>query len=587
MQSMNFFRRGKNPGVSKLLTSLLLTALGLTASTGSFSGQATLDLVLEGGTVVDGTGAPAQRIDVGIANGRVVTLGDLGSATADRRINVGGRVVAPGFIDVHTHADRAFSDPEEAALEGYLRQGVTTMVLGGDGYLGLDRMRTYRDQAARGEIGMNFLAFIGHNAVREAVMGMAQRAPTPQELDAMKAQVRAAMEYGAAGLSSGLMYLPGQYATTEEVIALAKVTAPFGGVYDSHVRDPANDLLASHRECLDIAAAAGVHAHPGHIKAVGGKNFGLGPDLVDLIQSRIDGGQDITVDVYPYDGAATAPVLHILYPGSDPAGEALMSRITMLLTGKNVPVVMLEEVLTDLREYWRSNTHKPEILQSAQKRTETPPPGLFSWIHTVGYTSLRIVVSENPALEGRMVTDVANELGITPFELLRRMVVEEGTSAMVTLGAIQEEDLRVLLTQPWTMVASDGEELAPSHPRGRGTFTRVLGRYVREWGVLTLEEGVHKISGLPARYLGLKNRGVLLEGAVADITVFNPDTIIDEATWSEPTLLATGVDYVFIGGKPAIDAGELKPTRLGRFVTHRKNAADDRLRLPATIESKR
>lgn len=573
---MSVFRRVKNPGVGGLLTSLFVAALGLTASTGCYSGQATLDLVLEGGTVVDGTGAAAQHIDVGITNGRVVTLGDLSSATADRRIDVQGRVVAPGFIDVHTHADRAFSDPEESALEGYLRQGVTTMVLGGDGYLGLDRLLEYRRKAARGEIGINFLALIGHNAVREAAMGMAQRAPIPQELDAMKAHVRTAMRVGTVGLSSGLMYLPGQYATTEEVVALAKVIAPFGGVYDSHVRDPANDLLASHRECLDIAAAAGVHAHPGHIKAVGGKNFGLGPDLVDMIQTRIDGGQDITVDVYPYDGAATAPVLYILYPGSDPEGQALMSRITVLLTGKNVPAAMLEGVLMDLREYWRSNADKPEILQSAQNRTETPPPGLFSWINTVGYTSLRIVVSENEAFEGRMVTDLAKELDITPFELLRRLVVEEGTTAMVTLGAIQEEDVRVLLKQPWTMVASDGEELAPSHPRGRGTFARVLGRYVREWGVLTLEEGIHKISGLPARYLGLTDRGVLREGAVADITVFNPNTILDEATWAEPTLLATGIDYVFIGGELAIDAGELKPTRLGRFIPHQHNTTDDR-----------
>jgi N-acyl-D-aspartate/D-glutamate deacylase len=526
----------------------------------------TFDLLLEGGTVVDGTGAPRRVADVGIIASHIAAIGDLAGAAAARRIDVSGRIVAPGFIDVHSHADRAFDDPEAAAVEGFLRQGVTTVVLGVDGAMSLPRLREISERGENGEIGVNFLSYIGHNSVRRQVMGMAQRPPTGEELNRMRASVRDAMTLGTAGLSTGLMYLPGQFATTEEIVELARVIAPFDGRYDSHVRDPANALLASHRECLAIAAEAGVHAHPAHIKAVGASNFGKGPAMVTMIQSRIDAGEEITVDLYPYDGAATAPVATLLYPGDDPRGEALMIRIAPLLTGKSVSAEAVAGLLAELRAYWKDNAGNDSVLAAARARTETPPPGLYSWIETVGYGSLRVVVSANPRFEGRLVVDLAEELGIPPFELLRRMVVEEGHTAMVTLGAIREADLRILLEQPWAMVASDGEELDPSHPRGRGTFPRLLGRYVREWGVLTLEEAVHKITGLPASYLKLPQRGVLEAGAIADVAVFDPDTIIDRATWSEPTLYATGVDYVLIGGRLALDGGRLQPGRLGRFI---------------------
>jgi N-acyl-D-aspartate/D-glutamate deacylase len=199
--------------------------------------------------------------------------------------------------------------------------------------------------------------------------------------------------------------------------------------------------------------------------------------------------------------------------------------------------------------------------------------GVFSWIDTVGYQSMRIVVSAREEYEGRMVAELAADLDISPFELFRRLAVEEGPAAVVTLGAIREEDLRAILKQPWAMIASDGEELAPSHPRGRGTFARVLGRYVREWGVLTLEEAVHKMSGLPASYLQLPDRGVIREGAVADIVVFDPKRIIDRATWSEPARHAEGVVHVLIGGEFVLRDEALTGSRAGRYIPFRAESS--------------
>jgi N-acyl-D-aspartate/D-glutamate deacylase len=522
--------------------------------------------MLVDGTVVDGTGGARYVADVAVVDGRIEAIGELDPALAHRVIDASGKVIAPGFIDVHSHADGALDDPGTAGMEGYLRQGVTTAVYGVDGFLGLERLKEYAEMGEVAGMGMNFMSFIGHNAVRTAVMGQANRAPTDEEMAHMKAIVKEAMDFGAVGLSTGLMYLPGSYATTEEVIELAGVTAPYDGRYDSHVRDPAKNLLESHQEALAIARDAGVHAHPGHVKAVAAVNFGKGPELAALFQAAIDRGQEVTVDLYPYDGAATAPVMALLYPGDDERGEVLMERMQSLDDSRAIGQGESGKLARDLQQYWRDMADKPEILALARERTENPPDGLYSWINVVGYQSMRIVVSENGQYEGMMVSELAEQLDITPFELYRRLIATEGDTVTVTLGAIQENDIRAIMKQPWAMISSDGEEVAPDHPRGRGSFPRVLGRYVREWRVLSLEEGVHKMSGLPARYLGLQDRGILREGAIADIVVFDPETIIDRATWAEPARFAEGIEHVYIGGQPALSGGELTASRLGRFI---------------------
>jgi N-acyl-D-amino-acid deacylase len=527
------------------------------------------DLLIRNGTIVDGTGAARYQADVAILDGRIAKIGQLQSKTADKEIDISGLILAPGFIDTHSHADGALSNKETAGIEGFLRQGVTTGLYGVDGHIGLDQIKKYEALGKEGGMGINFMSHIGHNAVRLEVMGTENRAPSPIELDEMKDIVKQAMDFGATGLSTGLMYQPGSFAKTEEIIELAKITAPYGAVYDSHVRDPANNLLTSHKEALDIAAAAGVEAHLGHIKAVGGKNFGKGPDIVKLVEAGLAGGQTITADLYPYDGAATAPIFALLYPANDETGRSIFKQAMALMTGQGDPS-KAGELVTDIQAYWTSLDDKPELLAEAKINTEAPPSKVYSWIEAVGYKSMRIVTSSQSGYAGEMVVDLAKKLGMTPFELFRNITIKEGAGALVTLGAIQEEDIRIVMTQPWAMISSDGEETNPAHPRGRGTFPRVLGRYAREWSVLTLEDAVHKISGLPASYLKLEDRGLIRAGAIADIAIFDPETVIDMSTWSQPTLYAKGITHVVINGEFALKDGELSEKRFGRYIPFRQ-----------------
>ena len=546
-----------------LLCSFLLACTN--TDPGAVTAAPKYDLILANGTIVDGTGGARFDGDIGIKDGRIVAIGNLGKESSANILNIEGQVVAPGFIDIHNHADRALISPESAGLHGYLKQGVTTSVYGVDGEMTLDELQSFIALGESGGMGTNFMSYIGHNGVRRTVMGFDNRAPTVAELAQMKAIVGQAMELGAIGLSTGLMYQPGSFATTEEVIELAKVTAPYNALYDSHVRDPANNLLKSHQECLDIAFAAGVDAHPAHVKAVGGNNFGKGADIVKLIEAGLARGQNVTVDVYPYDGASTKPVISLLYPANDEKGQALLESLSALMNGEK-PQMDIPELIAGLSVYWQDIPEESEQYKQAKVITETPPAEIFSWIDVVGYQSMRVVVSEQDAYEGRMVTELAAELGISPFELFRQIIVAEGPDTLVTLGAILEEEVQLIMKQPWAMISSDGEELNPGHPRGRGTFPRVLGRYVREWGVLTLEEAIYKMSGLPASYLKTSERGLIREGVVADLVVFDPDTVIDKATWTEPGLYSEGINQVLIGGKFALKEGTPTDQRLGKFI---------------------
>ncbi|MEQ9586712.1 MAG: amidohydrolase family protein [Parvibaculaceae bacterium] len=567
---------------------LLKTSRLLVAIIGLFSLSAVLscsakreadqrfDLILAGGMIFDGTGSEQYRADIGIQDGRIAAIGDLEGRQASNVLDVQGLAVAPGFIDTHSHADLALSDPETAGMKGFLRQGVTTAVYGVDGVASVAELKANIAASDAGIMGLNFMSYIGHNGVRVNALGNEDRAPSASELDQMRAEVKAGMDLGALGLSTGLMYLPGGYASSDEVIELAKVTAPYGGKYDSHIRDPANNWITSVTECLDIAKAAGVDAHLAHLKAVGGKNFDKSDEVIELINRRIAAGEDITADVYPYDGAATRKVMLLLYPADDEEGIALTRRLMQLDEGGMQLKSESEAVVASAKNYWRNIGSNPERYNQAVEKTENPPSGLFSWIESVGYQSMRIVVSENSEYRGRMVTELAESLNITPFELLRKMIVDEGANAIVTLGAIQEQEVRSLMKQPWSMVSSDGVEVDVEHPRGRGTFSRVLGRYGRDWDVFTLEEAVYKITGAPAAYLELSDRGVVREGAIADIAVFDPDRVIDNATWENPTLLSSGVLHVLIAGEFALRDEALTDARLGRFIPFAPSVSESR-----------
>ncbi len=532
--------------------------------------ESAYDLLLLNARVVDGTGDAAYMADVGIRDGRIAAIGGLQEAGASERIDLGGLVLAPGFIDTHNHADRGLVDPALKTNRGFITQGVTTTIFGVDGAYSLNQLQQKREIFDRQGIGTNYMFYIGHNGVRLAVMGMEKRPPSAAELTAMKAMVKAAMEQGTLGLSSGLMYLPGKFSATDELIELGRVAGMYGGLYDSHVRDPARNLLESIDECLTIAWKSGLAAHPAHLKAVGAANFGKSAEIVALISSWQSRGLGITADLYPYDGAATAKLVEILVPPADSPVQEMIARWKKPDTSSAEQA----EIAREATQYYQQALQNPKTREAIRQATENPPKGVFSWIVAVGYESYRIVVSDRSEYVGRMLTDIAAEQGLTPYDLIADLIIDEGMRTKITLGAIQENDVQALLKQPWVMVSSDGAESGfengGGHPRYRGSFPRVMGRYVRELGVLSLEEAVYKVTYLPASYLQLRDRGVIREGAWADLVVFNPDKIIDRATWDTPASYSEGVIHVLVNGGFALKNTIMTGETHGRYLPFRR-----------------
>ena len=514
-----------------------------------------LDVVFLNGTLVDGSGEPRRSADVGIRNGCIAQIGDLSGATSTTTIDIEGLVIAPGFIDVHSHAEEGLLDPALRTNEGFVTQGVTTSVFGNDGAHSLETLHSGMKVFAEQGVGTNYAFYVGHNGIRSEVLGNDDREPTEEELGRMGDIVTQAMEEGMLGLSTGLMYLPGNFATTQEVVELAKRVAPYEGLYDSHIRDPANNLLESLAEALEIAELSGAVPHPAHVKAVGMNNFGAAPEIVRLMEDALAAGADVTVDQYPYDGAAAANLVNILVAPQD------------LAIGSS------QDSIEVRAQEWQRLLSDPEIRRRIQAQTEHPPIGVYSWVQTVGYASFRLVVTGRSDYLNRMLVDVAAQEGVEPFDVIADLILEEGSLPKITLGAIQEDDVRFLMRQPWVMVASDGSitgfEGGQGHPRHRGTFPRVLGRYVREWGVLELEDAVRKMTSLPADYLRMEDRGRIREGNVADITVFNPETIVDRSTWADPSLLSEGVVHVLINGGFALRDSEMTGETHGVFLPFR------------------
>ncbi|NIP60792.1 MAG: hypothetical protein GWM92_02640, partial [Gemmatimonadetes bacterium] len=331
------------------------------------------------------------------------------------------------------------------------------------------------------------MLYVGHNGIRRQVMGDDQRrAPSPDELEGMRALVREGMELGALGLSTGLMYEPGMFSETDEVVELAKEVEPYGGVYDSHVRNPVHALLESDREVIEIAERAGIPAKIGHLKAVGLHNEGAIRDVIRLVEEARDRGVEVVSDQYPYDGAATGTLERIIV----------------------VPPEMAEDPGFDLRAALRD----PGTRAALRDASENGVDGGFAWLKATGYSSMRITTSPDyPELVGRYLSGLPEERGSGGFDLVAHLYLTVREPVGITLGAIKEPDVRALLVQPWNMIASDGGyadgESATGHPRGAGTFPRLLGHYVREAGLLDLEEAIRKITRLPASFHGIDDRG--------------------------------------------------------------------------------
>lgn len=529
----------------------------------------TFDTLIVNGTLVDGSGAPRVRADVGIRDGRIARIGDLSGSTAANRIDAEGQIVAPGFIDVHTHVEQGLLNPALKENRGYITQGVTTCVIGADGGHAPKTIRRMLEVFEEQGVGTHYGFLVGVNAVRKDVIGMENRAPTPEELERMKGMVREAMELGAFGLSSGLMYLPARYASKEEVVELARIVAEYDGLYDSHVRNAVPDFEGAYRENIEIGIESGARPHPAHYKAVAKRNWGRAKALNDWFQQQIDQGIDITVDAYPYDGAATAQLVDVF---AVPPEASLPVTPEQLRDPTLDPEVRSDLIDTYVRELTAALAD-PVRREAIRVATEVGVPGVYSAIATAaeGYDALRIVVSDKfPELEGKMLIDIAEERGVPPFQVMVDLLNAEGAVTKVSLAAAIEDEVREIMRRPWAMIASDGSitgfEHGRGHPRSRGTFPRVLGRYVREWNVVTLEDAIYKMTWLPASYYRIAERGLLREGFRADITVFDPDTVIDRSTWREPTLFSEGIVHVLVDGTPALKDGQMTGALAGTFV---------------------
>ena len=519
----------------------------------------TADLIIVGGTIVDGSGDAPRAGTVAIAGGDIVSVGDVAMQAADT-IDATGLVVAPGFIDVHSHTPPALADADRRLNEGVIRQGVTLVIGGPDGGFAPSDVRGLAGVYAEQGIGTNVAFYVGHNAIRGEVLGDdQQRAPTGEELMAMRALVREGMELGALGLSTGLMYEPGMFSETAEVIALAEEAAAAGGVYDSHVRNPVHDFVGSDREVVEISEAAGLPGKIGHLKAVGLHNEGVIADIIDLVEGARERGIEIVSDQYPYDGAATASLTGIIVA---PDVEGLGVFRQMGRQGRT------EEGMAQLK----AALGDPDTRALLREASENGINGGFAWLKATSYTSMRITSSSDyPELVGVYLSEIAEMRGQDPFDAVADLIIGASQPVNLTLGAIKEHDVRRLLIQPWNMTASDGgyadgSESPAGHPRSAGTFPRLLGHYVRDEGVLPLEEAVRKITSLPADFHGMSDRGRLAAGMRADVAIFDPATIIDRSDWDHPQRFSEGVIHVLVNGVPVLRNGQMTGEAPGEVV---------------------
>lgn len=521
------------------LRSLAPAALALALAVPAARAQ-TYDVLITGGTVVDGTGAAGVRADVAVVGDRIVRVSTtpLPRAQARRVIDATGLVVAPGFVDLHAHLDPLLRLPD---AESHVRQGVTTGLGGPDGGSPLP-IGAYLDSARAAGVGMNVAFLVGHNDVRQRVLRMADRAPTASELARMQALVATAMGEGAWGLSTGLKYLPGAYSETPEVIALARVAADSGGIYTSHLREEGLGLLEGVAEAIRIGREARIPVVLTHHKVVGQPMWGQSVTTLAMVDSARAAGVDVMLDQYPY--TATYTGIGVLMPAWARAGgdSAFERRLAEPATRDSI----VREIVFNIRtDRGGGDLRRVQLARVPWQRD----------------------------LEGRTLHDWAVERGLEPsFETGAELVIEAvrrgGVSAIYHV--LDDADVDRIMRHPQTMIASDGRLTQPGeghpHPRWYGTFPRVLGHYVRERGVLTLPQAVHRMTGMPAARLGLKERGQVAEGWYADLVLFDPATVADQATFEAPHQYPVGIPWVLVNGAVTVEAGRFVGGRPGRVL---------------------
>jgi N-acyl-D-amino-acid deacylase len=495
-----------------------------------------VDLLIRGGQVFDGTGADAFQADVGVREDRIVFVGDSRKQQVDaaRVIDATALIVSPGFIDPHTHADADLLDPVRHSNLNYLMQGVTTVIVGNDGGGTPHPAKTFDTWQKQG-IGTNAAILVGHGAVRREILGVNDVQPTAEQLEKMRLLVRGAMEEGAIGLSTGLFYVPGSFAKTEEVIELSKVAGEKGGYYDTHMRDESTytiGVLGSIQETIRIGREAHIPVHISHIKALGPEVWGKSTDVIAMIRKAQDEGIKVTADQYPYEASGSS------------LDAALIPHDVQIL-----PPEQLGNLSSDQGK-------RTKVLEEIAENLE----------HRGGAERLLFTSKVVPELHGHTLAQVAQQRKKTPVEAALDLFVEmrktkkTGALAVASFN-MNEQDIENFMRQNWVMTGSDG---SPGHPRKYGTFPRKIRMYALDKKVIPLPFAIHSSSGLTAESLHLDQRGLLRTGYFADLIVFDPKAIADQATYENPEVLASGMKYVLVNGKLAIDDGKFTNVFAGR-----------------------
>jgi N-acyl-D-amino-acid deacylase len=522
----------------------LIAVVGLLSTAHLSAQQPEFDVVIKGGTVIDGTGAPRYRADVAIRADRValVSRDPIDARRAARVVDAAGRIVAPGFIDMHAHLDPL---PELPGAESAVRQGVTTALGGPDGGAPLP-LGAYMEARTQQRIGINVGYLVGHNTIRQRVMGVVNRAPTAEELQRMKAFVAQGMGEGAFGISTGLRYLPGNFAKTDEVIELSRVAADSGGIYTSHLREEGLGLFEGVGEAITIGREARIPIVLTHHKAVGTKMWGQSVRTLAMVDSARRAGIDVMMDVYPY--TATSTGLGVLIPTwAFDGGDTSFTRR------------LADPALRD------------SIKRGIVFNINNDRGG--GDIARIQFSSVRW----QPELNGRTLADWARQRGLPPTpENGAELVIEgqqKGGGSMI-YHVLDEADVQRIMKHPQAMIGSDGRLSRPGetspHPRAYGTFPRVLGRYSRDLHLFPLETAIYKMTGQSAARLRLVDRGTLRAGNFADVVVFDPATVADKSTFEQPHQYPVGIDYVFVNGIAAVEQGKFTDARSGRVLKRGK-----------------
>jgi N-acyl-D-amino-acid deacylase len=514
------------------------------------------DLLIRGGRIVDGTGNPSFLADVALKDGRVAGLGRLEGKTAKRTIDAKGLIVSPGFIDIHNHSDTTLLTDGNA--QSMIRQGVTTMIFGeGESAApsrAYPRLTDYFARLKQSGISTNIGTYVGSSQIWVQTHGPSAGPPTAEELTKMRAAVRQAMEDGALGVSSSLSGPPGAWIDTNTLVAMCEEASKFGGIYSTHMRTEGQGVFESVREAIEIGKRASVPVDVIHIKIADHKLWGQMPELIGLIANARAQGQEVEAHVYPYR-AGQNNLSSILPPWAHEGGRAKLIE----------------------------NIQNPALKERLHREILNGIPGTNWYNHytaTGSWEGMLLASLSNPSYkkyQGRRMNDVIRDIGGDPVDVLFKVLIDNGGSVPTVFFHHSEEDMRFAMKTPFVSIGSDGTAIATEgllaqqhpHPRYYGTFPRVLGRYVRDEKVITMEEAIRKMTSANASKLRIFDRGLLRTGFPADVTVFNPATIIDKATFDQPHQYATGVEFVIVNGTVVLDGGKHTGARPGTIVTRK------------------